>query len=128
MAANALVGRVGHSGAVGWPHLHYGAETIPAPDPNIGVPLGISNAKVGLNPTASDPWRRDVASWGIREGFFVLPEPGGELALAARVALLGGPSRSGARASLQPARDPRAARSRPPSPARDPGSGSSVPS
>ena len=75
VAAGALVGRVGHSGAVGWPHLHYGAETIPAPNPNIGVPLGISNAKVGLNPTASDPWRRDVASWGIREGFFVLPEP-----------------------------------------------------
>ena len=88
VAANALVGKVGHSGALGWPHLHYGAETIPAPDPNIGVPLGISDAHVGLNPTAVDPWRRDVPSWGIREGFFVLPEPGGAVSLAPGAGLL----------------------------------------
>lgn len=88
VAANALVGQVGHSGAVGWPHLHYGAETIPAPVPNIGLPLGITNADVGLNPTSSDPWRRTIASWGIREGFFVLPEPSADLVFVVGVVLL----------------------------------------
>jgi len=30
-----------------------------------------------LNPMSVDPWRRTLPSWGIREGFFALPEPGG---------------------------------------------------
>ena len=86
--AGAFVGRVGNSGYSGWPHLHFGAETIPAPNPNLGIPLGITNANVGLNPTANDPWRRTVASWGIREGYFVLPEPNADLLFVAGVAVL----------------------------------------
>jgi hypothetical protein len=88
VAANALVGRVGNSGYSGWPHLHFGADTIPAQPGGVAIPLGITSANVGLNPTANDPWRRTVASWGIREGYFVLPEPGLPVALAAGVILL----------------------------------------
>lgn len=86
VASGAFVGRVGHSGSTGWPHLHYGAEEID--NGFASHPLGIANANVGLNPTASDPWRRAIASWGIREGFFVLPEPDADLVFAAGVALL----------------------------------------
>jgi hypothetical protein len=86
VSAGAFMGRVGHSGSTSWPHLHYGAEEI---DNGFqSHPLGISNAKVGLNPTANDPWRRDVVSWGIREGFFVLPEPGVPPAIALGAAVL----------------------------------------
>ncbi len=86
VASGALVGRVGHSGSTGWPHLHYGAEEID--NGFASHPLGITNANVGLNPTASDPWRRTIPSWGIREGFFVLPEPDADLVFVAGVALL----------------------------------------
>ena len=86
VAAGALAGRVGHSGSTGWPHLHYGAEEID--NGFASHPLGITNANVGLNPTASDPWRRTIVSWGIREGFFVLPEPDTDLVFVAGVALL----------------------------------------
>jgi uncharacterized protein (TIGR03382 family) len=86
VAQNALLGQVGHSGSNTWPHLHYEAQRI---DQSFQTtPLGVANAKVGLNPTASDPWRRDVPSWGIREGFFVLPEPGVPGALAFGCALV----------------------------------------
>jgi hypothetical protein len=88
VAAGAFVGRVGNSGYSGWPHLHFGGDTIPAQPGGVGIPLGITNANVGLNPTASDPWRRTVASWGIREGYFVLPEPDLAPAFAAGVAAL----------------------------------------
>jgi hypothetical protein len=119
VAAGASIGRVGHSGAVGWPHLHYGAEEID--NSFASHPLGITNANVGLNPTMSDPWRRTIASWGIREGFFVLPEPGVEAAFAASVAML---------AALAQRRRRRAASSAPPaaSPSAPAGSGRSTPS
>jgi hypothetical protein len=72
--AGALVGRVGNSGYSGWPHLHFGAEIIPAPNPNVGIPLGITNANVGSTRRRAIPWRRTVAV-GIREGYFVPLEP-----------------------------------------------------
>jgi hypothetical protein len=80
------VARVGNSGYSSYPHLHYELNDIA--NNFESVPLGISNAKVGLNPTINDPWRRDLASWGIREGFFVLPEPGGAVSLAHGAGLL----------------------------------------
>jgi hypothetical protein len=88
VAAGALAGRVGNSGYSGWPHLHLGADTIPAQPGGVAIPLGITNANVGLNPTTNDPWRRTVASWGIREGYFVLPEPSAEFAFVAGVVWL----------------------------------------
>jgi len=126
VAAGAFVGRVGNSGYSGWPHLHFGAETIPAPDPNIGIPLGITNANVGLDPTANHPWRRTVASWGIREGFFVLPEPDLAPAFAVGVAALAALAQ--VRALIRRRR--RAASSAAPdsSPSALAGSGRSVPS
>ena len=91
-------------------------------------PARISNAAVGLNPTASDPWRRDVPSWGIREGYFVLPEPGfpARSGSPLGVALLARPA--AARSRFLPRSS--AASSAPPvaSPAVAPGSGRSVPS
>lgn len=84
--AGAVVARVGHSGATGWPHLHYHAEEID--DGFATHPLGITDVEIGLNPTPDDPWRRHLASWGIREGFFVLPEPPEGAALVAALTVL----------------------------------------
>jgi hypothetical protein len=88
VATGVLAGRVGNSGYSGWPHLHLGADTIPGQPGGVAIPLGITNANVGLNPTANDPWRRTVPSWGIREGYFVLPEPRADLVFVVGVALL----------------------------------------
>ena len=84
--AGAVVARVGHSGSVGWPHLHYHAEEIT--NGFVTHPLGLADAEVGLNPTPSDPWRRSLSTWGIREGFFALPEPARAASLAAGAALV----------------------------------------
>ena len=66
--------------------LHYHAEEID--NGFVSHPLGVAWTPVGLNPTASDPWRRTLPAWGLREGFFVLPEPGGVPALLAGAAAL----------------------------------------
>jgi hypothetical protein len=88
VAGGAVLGRVGDSGSATWPHLHYEAQEIN--NGFVSHPLGISGANVGLNPTMSDPWRRSIPSWGIREGFTVLPEPGvaGAVAIGAAVLAL----------------------------------------
>lgn len=68
VAAGELVGEVGNAGAF-VPHLHYEAREIGNGDPS--QPLALTGVEVGLNPTADDPWRRRLDSWGIREGFLV---------------------------------------------------------
>lgn len=71
VAAGALMGSVGHSGSASWSHLHLGGEEIGVGSP--GVPLALTGVEVSLNHAASDPWARDLGSWGIHEGFFVAP-------------------------------------------------------
>jgi hypothetical protein len=120
VAAGAFLGRVGNSGYSGWPHLHFGGDTIPAQPGGVGIPLGITSANVGLNPTLSDPWRRTVASWGIREGYFVLPEPDARAALVLGIALIAALAQLRRVRALRHARAPRGARSPRPDRAQSP--------
>ena len=71
VGAGAVIGAVGNSGApFTWAHLHYEAQDLIAPGfPSL--PMAFTDVEVGLNPTQSDPWRRHVGTWGVREGFLV---------------------------------------------------------
>jgi hypothetical protein len=123
--AGAVVGRVGNSGSPSWPHLHFEARNI---SNNQSQPLGYTSTQVGLNPglnpSAADPWRRNVTSWGIREGFTVVPEPGvaGSTALCYALLVLARRRALRCRSSAQSSPAPDAIPSAPE------GSGRSVPS
>ncbi len=69
VAAGAVLGEVGHSGSGSWPHLHLGAAQLPAG--TVTLPLAYTKVEVGLNPVASDPWRRWLPLWALREGYTV---------------------------------------------------------
>ena len=77
VAAGEVVGEIGNSGIFfSWPHLHYEAQDVPSLPTLVREPMGFTDVCVGLNPTADDPWRRcNLASWGIREGYFVQKSP-----------------------------------------------------
>jgi hypothetical protein len=45
------------------------------PEGRMTLPMALSDVRVSLNPSAADPWSRDLAIWEIREGFFVETQP-----------------------------------------------------
>lgn len=71
-AAGATLARVGNSGDSGAPHLHL--FLTDRPGEYVGMPLALRDVRVGLNPLPDDPWARNLATWAIREGWFVQPK------------------------------------------------------
>lgn len=68
VAKGTHLAKVGNSGPSAEPHLHLDAYIDSKSN---RIPIAFRSVEVRLNLSPQDPWKRNIDTWNIREGYFV---------------------------------------------------------